>query len=96
MYILKTVLAEIPNTKNLFDYLVGSRTLSFDFGNHKLILSHPVMHNRPFSLLELARMKIYNTEVTYEDISKLEIPEELKIFLREHKFKDLEQTIRFD
>ena len=47
---------------------------------------HPVIHNRSFSLKQLARTKIYNSGISYHGISKLEIPKKLCEFLKEQKF----------
>ena len=46
-------------------------------------LNNPVLRKRPFSLLELARNKICNPSITYEEISKLEIPQVLQDYLQE-------------
>ena len=46
-------------------------------------LKNPVLRNRPFSLTELARTKICNSGITYEGISKLEIPKVLQDYLQE-------------
>ena len=46
-------------------------------------LNNPVLRNRPFSLMELARNKICSPGITYEEISKLEIPKVLQEYLQE-------------
>ena len=43
---------------------------------------HPILRNKPFTLLELARNKISNTGIKDEDISKLKIPKLLQNFLK--------------
>ena len=53
-------------------------------------LNNPVLRNRPFSLLELARNKICNLGITYEEISKLEIPQVLQEYLQEIWVKNIE------
>ena len=42
----------------------------------------PVNRNRPFSLKELCRLQILQMGITEDGITKLEVPEEMKIFFR--------------
>ena len=42
----------------------------------------PVNRNRPFSLKELCRLQILKMGITEDGITKLEVPEEMKIFFR--------------
>ena len=52
----------------------------------------PVIHNRSFSLKQLARTKIYNSGISYHGISKLETPKKLCEFLKEQKFYTMDNT----
>ena len=47
----------------------------------------PVLCNKPFSLLELAKNGIINSGIRGEDISKLEIPKELHTFIKQYWFE---------
>ena len=54
-------------------------------------LKYPVLKKRPFSLQELARSNIRKTAaLSFDGISQLELPENLKEFLQEHIYLDLE------
>ena len=53
-------------------------------------LKYPVLKKRPFSLQELARSNIRKTALSFDGISQLELPENLKGFLREHIYLELE------
>ena len=63
-------------------------------------LVYPVLRKRPFSLQELARSTIRRTAVaalSFDGISQLELPEKLKNFIKEYKYKDccLSDTVCF-
>ena len=53
------------------------------------ILIYPVVKNTPFSLQELARSNIRKTAaLSFDGISQLELPENLKKFLKEHVYAE--------
>ena len=54
-------------------------------------LKYPVLKKRPFSLQELARSSIRKTALSFDGISLLELPENLKKFLKEHVYSNVEK-----
>ena len=66
---------------------IGSNPDSFLGGGLYAPLKNAVVRTNVFSLKELSRAKIRsNTELTYEKISELAIPDELQSYLREFSF----------
>ena len=57
-------------------------------------LQYPVLRKIPFSLQELARSNIRKSVgLSFDGISQLELPEELKKYLEEHKYMDCSLTV---
>ena len=72
------------NSKVIYDkILIGQMIGGVNISELLASLNNPVLRNRPFSLMELTRNKICNPGITYEEISKLEIPKVLQEYLQE-------------
>lgn len=72
------------NSKVIYDkILIGQMIGGVNISELLASLNNPVLRNRPFSLMELARNKICSPGITYEEISKLEIPKVLQEYLQE-------------
>ena len=58
-------------------------------------LKYPLLKKRPFSLQELARSNIRKTALSFDGISQLELPENLKEFLQKHIFLESDTLLQF-
>ena len=73
--------------KTTFKDFLGKLTEFSPFPDDSL--KYPVLKKRPFSLQELARSNIRKTALSFDGISQLELPENLKEFLQEHTYLEL-------